>query len=89
MTGPKPDHNMHHFDGNQPQTHTFGDEDANQSRDLDADNLNAFNTEDALKQKDNPTVPVAFNTARSSNNVFNDVDLDSSRIMVPSEKELT
>ena len=67
MTGPKPDNNTDQFDGHQPRTHTFGDEDANQSRDLDADNLNAFNTEDALKQKDNPTIPVAF-TARSNNN---------------------
>ena len=67
VTRPKPDHNADHFDGHQPQTHTFGDEDANQSRDLDADNLNAFNTEDALKQKDNPTIPVAF-TTRSSRN---------------------
>ena len=40
--------------------------------------MNAFNTEDALKQRDNPTHPVAF-TARSNN--FNNLDLDSSRTL--------
>ena len=49
-------------------------------RELDHDNddgINAFNTEDALKQRDNPTNPVAMGTARS--NGFNNLDLNSSR----------
>lgn len=45
------------------------------SRDLD-DGMNAFNTNDALKQQDNPTNPVAF-SARS--NGLHNVDLNSSR----------
>ena len=65
----------HKFDSNNTgintgaRTHTFGDDVQNESRDLDDDNVNAFNTEDALKQRDNPTNPIRF-TGRTNN--FND-----------------
>lgn len=77
------------FDSNNTavKTHTFGDEDRrDESRDLDDEGMNAFNTEDALKQRDNPTNPVRF-SARSNN--FNDKDLNTSRPMTASEREFT
>ena len=81
MSRPKHGHSSNHFDGPHSQSHAFGDYDANLSKNLDADNYNANNTENILKQR--ATIPVFLNKSRSNND-----ELDSSRIMVPSEKEL-
>ena len=68
------------------KTHTLGDDDRHDdSRDLDDEGINAFNTEDVLKQKDNPTNPIRF-SARSNN--FNDKDqLNTSRPLTAGERE--
>ena len=73
---------------NGAKTHTFGDDDRHDdSRDLDDEGLNAFNTEDVLKQRDNPTNPIRF-SARSNN--FNDKEqLNTSRPLTAGERDLT